>query len=514
MSNKLKAAWVVFLVALIALAAVYVSELGGNPVPDPIPTVTPSSLPSPSPSPSLIPSSKVQVLDSWDRPETSAAADWKSNTSRVILTGQLESVILRSSAPCELVTVPGIQKMLPLVITNPSAPSYQAGTYYDSLRPLTTANCADAKYLQLDVTSSAQVGDATITIVKKLQAPATPSVKLDVEFNNWIMVKAYCGGVWCSAEAAGKQATQLLKDHGLSSYKAYPGAAFSWLDYQYAFNQGSSTFVSAGAVSGAASALAALPASARAPYAYVKDEPSWRDDTALVTLLEDWTRVAPHVEPMVTMSLRRIDYNSTSPTYGKVVNLPPRLLELVKVFTPVAERFCVETWKGSGDWLPCRIDYAAAAKKVRLYISNMSHGADTGPATGAPDLVIDRTAVEAFGFYLLALKYDLDGLLYYNSIQGWDAIPGRDVNVDPYQFGGWGDGLLLMPDRAARLAYPTIRLKLLRAASQWADVMLLAKAKDPAWFAAKMAALMRTPLDFERNVSAFRAAYLEAMAKL
>src|SRR5690606_10549490 len=113
-----------------------------------------------------------------------------------------------------------------LTVTKPSAPTYKAGTYYDGLKPLTEQNCDAAVYLQLDVKSSMQLGDASITVVtKQTKAPTVPTAPIHVSYDNWGVVQTFygpkgnCGGsTWCADTTKGKQGAQLLKDHRITPY--------------------------------------------------------------------------------------------------------------------------------------------------------------------------------------------------------------------------------------------------------------------------------------------------------
>lgn len=441
------------------------------------------------------------ILDGFERPEFAFEGDWKPRITRTLLEGQVTSVIAKSSDPCSLVPVEGIQKMIAQDLTRPSAPSYRAGRYYDPLVPLTAGNCADAEFLQIDVSHSISLGDAAIVIEKKrTKLPSIPTVPLHIEFNNWTMVRGYCGGVWCPVEPRARQGAELLNAHRVSPYKQHATASVeSWNEFVAPYVLGQ-TFVESDAFK---PYVRSLPISTLdRPFAYVHDEPKYYNDAQMLTKLRAWRDEAPTVARMVTTPIRRRDLNPQSPTYGSVINHTPEVLSLIDIFAPVAEEFCVETWVNSRDFYPCRAAYTTAAKRLWLYVSNMSHGADGGPATGAPDLVIDRSAVEVFGFFLLALKYDAEALLYYNSIEGWE-LRDQDIWANPYIFGGNGDGLLLYPDREEREARASIRLKLIREASQWADVIRLA--------GLSVDHLMENPLNWDRDLREFESLYIRAM---
>lgn len=395
--------------------------------------------------------------------------------------------------------------MVPVTLTKPSAPTYVAGVYYDGLIPLTAANCADAKYLQLDVSSSVTVGTAQINIVKKVtKAPTIPSVVLNTELNNWTWVRGMCNGGWCSAESTAVSGLNMLKAHRISVYKSEVSSSLaSWQQMVQPY-QMDAVFTEFG---DAPAWIANLPANSRY-WAYVIDEPKYWDFTTLSQRLANWAKY-PGVKPMMTSPLRQRDYNpANTATFGKIVDWPADVKAGIKIHVPVAEEFCQETWKGSGDWYACKADYDAAGKELWLYVSNMSHGNEGGNADGAPDLVIDRPASESFGFYLLALKYGIKNLLYYNSIEGWELIQTQDIWTNPYQFGGNGDGLLLYPDRTNKVAFASIRLKLLREASQFADII------NAAGMSAQAGALVTDTLHWNHDLAAIAAVRDQALAKL
>lgn len=461
--------------------------------------------PEPGDDPEIPKATRVQVLDSWERPEFASESEWRSETTRTLLDGQVASVILRAENPCELIGSAALSVLVPHEIAKPSAPSYQAGTYYDPLRTLDADTCAEAKYLQLDVSETVQVGDARISIVKKsTSAPATPSIPLHVEFNNWNMIRGYCGG-YCKAEAKAKDAAKLLNAHRISPYKHHAADTLAnWQEYTLPFTLGAQSFVGFNAVPPQARSL---PQSVHRPWAYVIDEPTHENEADTRAWLRAWRDSNPAIERMVTTPLRRKDLNPQSSTYGKVIPHLAEVRELIDIYAPVAEEFCEETWPGSRDFYPCREEYTEAGKKLWLYVSNMSHQSHGGDVSGAPDLVIDAQggAVEAFGFFLLGLKYEVDALLYYNSIEAWER---QDVWTNTLILGGHGDGLLLYPDKAKREALPSMRLKLIREASQWADTI------RAAGLVSEAAELMVSPKNWNRDLSKFEELHRRAMKEL
>jgi len=472
-----------------------------SPMPSPVASVSP--LPSPRPSPVVSPSpvpqaASVQVLDTFERPEFATAAQWKPSLTRTILDGQVTSVLLKTGSPCALTGISGLNVLYPYTTTKPSAPSYPLGTFYDAMKPIDSVNCVGAKYLQLDVTASVKVGDAQITVVKKTtKAPVVPTISLSVELNNWVLVQGYCGGGYCNAESKALQALQLLKDHRMSPYKGVPADTLAyWQAYVKEMAAGP-VYMGWG---GPSSWMPTAPVTPDA-YSYIIDEPAIGNDFSSVVAA--WAAY-PWVKLMMTGPLRQRDYRA-GPNFAKLTDWPTAIRNGIKRFTVVFEQFCHETWAGSGERYACKADYDAAGKEVNLYISNMSHGNEGGGASGAPDLVIDRSGVEPFGFFMVAMKYDISGLLYYDTIQGWQSVATRSVWTDAYQFGGHGDGLLLMPDVANKKALPTMRLKLLREASQLADIVKLAGLQADA------KALVTNTLVWQRDMAKIEALRTKAL---
>lgn len=328
------------------------------------------------------------------------------------------------------------------------------------------------------------------------------------------MVRNYCGGGYCNVESKALQALAILKAHRISPYKGVPADTLQyWKDYVLAFAQGPVYM----GWSSASSWLSTAPVTANA-YQYIIDEPAI--GTNFDSVVQS-VSAYPWIKPMMTAPLRQRDYRVGSPTYGKLSDWSPVVQAGIKLHVPVMEQFCQETWKGSGEFYACKSDYDAAKKEVWLYTSNMAHGNDGGTSSGAPDLVLDRSAVEEFGFFLASLKYDIKGLLYYNTIQGWAESATRDLWKDAYQFGGQGDGLLLMPDTTRVLqidgtykvvsnqqAFPTMRLKALREASQWVDRIV------QAGLVADAKLLMTNTLQWDRTLSKYEALDLKAASLL
>lgn len=507
MDNKLKTALLALLAAIIGVFMYYQGMLSGTP--DPVPSPTPTISAVPSPVPSAIPSSApsaVKILDTFERPEfVTDAAKWKPSVTRTILKGQTTGFVGMADL-CKLVGTPGVQQMAPIVTKYPSAKGYRVGTYYDAIQPLTAANCGASPYFYFEgAAGKYPIGDALITVVEKTRAaPALPTIPFMILSNNYGNILGWCGA-YCNAEAKGLAVSALLLNHRLQPYGStvigYDGVSANPIGFSRSVLPFSASFTSmpsSGATDITLKAeqtdVAAHP-EWKTPWFYVMDEPNATQIPALKTLIDLMKLNAPSIKRMVTTTFRsELD---------------------VDIYAPVAEQLGVNGFPGVS---------AYAGKGLWSYVSCMSHGC--GPnrawqadpkvithvdyaASGAPDLVLDAAAVNEFGMYILAFKHNLGAVLYYNANEQWALWPkGVDVWVDPYNFGGNGDGTLLYPDRVNQVALPSIRLKLIREASQWADIVTAAGMQTDA------AALMKTSLDWTRDMGKIEALRDAAISKL
>lgn len=460
--------------------------------PSPIPSVTPSSSPSPSPSvsatpsPSPVPSATAQVtqvLDTFERPEWAQESQWKASATRTLLVGQVTSFVLRSKDSCAVVSTAGLHVILPVNVSKPSAPSYSAGTYYDSLVPLTAQNCQGAKYLQIDVPSTQTagsqliaVGDAKITINSIGSAPTNPTVRLHSQLDAWSYLQGLYGTDDGTHYAEVIAAMDVLKAHRIASYKGQPAAtsAFPPSKWMAPYSLGGLMYL------GWQNYVKPIVGTYGPGWTYSSDEPT--DAAALLARLQAIASAAPQAEQMVT----------TTRKWSSAIDA------LIKIYTPVAEQFGVNGFPGPSGYI---------GKYVWLYVSCMSHGCVGGKATLSPDQVIDASAVNQFGFYLMAVKYGINDILYYSVTESWTR---NDLLTNPYNpaFDGNGDGLLVYPDKTNKKMLLSIRLKLWREASQFIDRVAAAGLLD------KLKLLMTDTLNWDHNIKAYEALDQEAATKL
>jgi hypothetical protein len=477
----------------------------------------------------------VTVIDGFDRPED-AAATWASTVTRKVLLDQVTGFVLKTATPSDLAAAPSvpwataaapgtIQKMVPIDIVHPSYTGAPTGTYYDAIVPLTTDNEADAEYLYLDIvcdgTPQVTVGDCTINLEYHGTAPTIAALPLMMGFSNFGMILGY-SGQWSPHEADGIYPMQMLVDHRIQPFN---GQLYSWdgtaTDDWHTNNLRFSThymMVAFGSyaltdpmLSNAVATMTAhgVPAGA---WTYNVDEPQGADFAAIEVGLAAQKSAAPSIRTMVTT-----EYSALMPS--------------VDIWAPVLD------YLGTPGHAAVS---AYAGKTLWTYISCMSNGCGDNRAytvdppsytqyvpDGCPDIVIDRAAAEAFGFYLLGFKHGVEALLYYNSIENWTLWARGigyggpiDVWTDQYNFGCNGDGTLLYPGGAQPGSpvgqtfrpYPSIRLKLLREASYMVDA--LTQVTDQTWAQARVDLLARTSLDWDRDMAAIESLRDAALDRL
>ena len=123
-------------------------------------------------------------------------------------------------------------------------------------------------------------------------------------------------------------------------------------------------------------------------------------------------------------------------------------------------------------------------EKVWLYASCNAHGCTEAENNHEPDFVIDRPSSYLRSFPWLATLYNADGILYYDTVLGYDKgemSPWRDE----FNFSGWGEGNLFYPCNekfcGEKEQYPlaSLRLKILRDGLEDAQVIQEALEKRP-----------------------------------
>lgn len=418
----------------------------------------PVEVPVPAPAHTLF------VLDSFNHPDQDTV-NWKTEATRTVFKNQTTGFVFKG----DLCLLKNAKSWIisPIEITNSSAKEYAKGTYYDALLPLDSNNCASSKYAWVDVDSDSTFGTLKITIRRlDREAPTNPSIPLMIQLDPFNYAKGLNKKVVDNDEVLALDALKLLKEHRLQPMKSWvtPYNTYSnkWGLKEYVVDF-SPTFASVPHYGDLKKLNADVVTNkVDRPWFYVVDEPNTAKALAeLKPQLAKLKKDSPNVSTMVTTTLQK-DF-------------------LIDIYCPVAEHLGVNGYPGR-----------EAYSRLWMYVSCMSNGCGDNRAwtsgkfthvdyarTGAPDLSIDAPLSDAFGFYSMAIKYNLEALLYYNSIEQWGLFPfGVDVFKDQYNFGANGDGTILYPDYLSKKPLPSLRLKMLREASYFADAVIVSGSKE------------------------------------
>lgn len=436
------------------------------PTTDPVVTTptTPTTPPVVVP-PVVVEEPKILALDEIANPQLDST-NWKSSITRTVFKNQATGFVVKG----DLCLLTGkAQRILPIEIKNASAKEYSKGTYYDAIEneTLTASNCKDTTYAWLELNDSVSVGGLNINIKKLETSSLKPQIPLMVQLDPYGYNLGINKGVYVNGdEAKAKDGFAMLVEHRMQPmkswvvpYNGYNNSAWSFKEYVVDNSTGPVSVPMAGDLATLNTDVTKY--AINKPWFYVVDEPS--GSTVMNKLKTDLVSLKakyPNVATMVTT------------TYQKDFK--------IDIYVPVAEHM---------DMYP-RSTY----DRLWMYVSCMSNGCGENRdwlgnvnsykhidynRTGAPDLAIDAPKRDAFGFYLIAIKYKLEALLYYNSIEQWAlAKKGVDVLKDQYNFGANGDGNLLYPDYAKKKPMGSLRIKGIREASFFADALILSGTQE------------------------------------
>ena len=124
----------------------------------------------------------------------------------------------------------------------------------------------------------------------------------------------------------------------------------------------------------------------------------------------------------------------------------------------------------------------ARGEKLWLYVSCNSHGCDNADDVKLPDLVMDRPSAYQRVFPWMALRYKATGILYYDTVYGYNASENSPWK-DPFQFTGYGEGNFYYPCTPAvcgtkdHEVLPSLRLKTLRDGLEDTQILAMARTR-------------------------------------
>lgn len=413
--------------------------------------------------------------------------DWRLKTQRTVPSGGHVVVIvgIGKEFACKPLNVSisdaTIYVILPSKLTSPSSTAGKPGTYYDILAPWnqTTCNLSPFRLIEWKPEREGTVrlftGGKEVRIDVTLRGRFTTASKpFHVGLSNSFLIKGHCK-TYCPREAElGRKYKKLLQDHHITPIQSWvrvPPISGGRLDLKAGRNNGLSfwqlanddqqRFINFPRQTHYQNRQAYLQAleqtiqeqnlTGRA-WVYVRDEP--HDLEALKRELRQYRKFSPSVLTMVTVPYRR------------------DLKDLIDIFAPnIAAWDRQETgYDGKSTW-----PYASCMGSCgpnRAYRNDTRR--EPGPEVGRPDFLIDRPARRIQDYFNDLSRSNANAGLYYHAVEGHALYrKGIDVLVDPWNFSGNGDGVLVYPGRPGELgltehtALPSFRLKLIRQAQEF-----------------------------------------------
>jgi hypothetical protein len=155
------------------------------------------------------------------------------------------------------------------------------------------------------------------------------------------------------------------------------------------------------------------------------------------------------------------------------------------------------------------------AEQLWLYPSCNSHGCSGASDLHLPDLVTDRPSAFQRVLPWVALRYQADGILYYNTVEAYGKTPDSPWK-DLFLFTGYGEGNLFYPCRPdicgvpEPLVFPSLRLKVIRDGLEDAQILTMAKEKGIAIESA-LKTLIPDTRTFPSENSAYRKLKVQAL---
>ena len=416
--------------------------------------------------------------------------DWRFETQRAAGPGEWVFVVLRLPPDSCVPITPSnadirLLQMMPMEIDTSSGEGGRTGTFYEILPPRNEVTCSASRYVLAEWRVSKSetvtfiVGQTMLSVGVKMLPFGGQRKPFFVGMGNANLIKGHCPTAYCKKEGLlGRLYANLLVEHGLQPMQNWvrvppirngvlnldadseSGTSFRQLVQAYAIS-GFIGFPRARRYDDRVDYLQALEATVQAEglvgraWIYAVDEP--QNQKALLKELALYRIFAPSLKIMVTTD-RHPDLDPFIDFYAPVYN---------RLLADNAPDF--EDYQGKALWsyLSC-MGSCGPNRAEKPDVEKIP-----GPDTGLPDLLIDRPASRLFRFFREGAENGLNAALYYEAVEGYRLIPkGVDVTLDPWNFGGNGDGLLVFPGTTGRYglaqdaAIASFRLKLLRHARQ------------------------------------------------
>jgi hypothetical protein len=484
------------------------------------------------------------VLDSYERVEYAAAADFRNSASVTLSTNEPVGYVFKLSDDQQMPesTFSRLYKMVPLHLTTPSYTGGKTGIFYDAMVPLLRSNLAGTQYVYAEYDGSSTPGTQlltvtqsreTVTVTARVVSNTLPpnNIPLYLGVQSAYLPRGHYGVNYVpGTEALIFPYAQMAVDHRTVPYESYAStpqidatgelALDRSMQYPYGFWKTQGRYAAAAQNSyGYQIPLkylngqldqAYLTAAERTvtthnerAWFYIMDEPKYSQVSDLSDRLLRARTYAPHVTRMVTQRLPLIPGQTESPD---ILVIGPDIIDRPPDYpTTESDYREYDVWFGTA----C-MEHDCGAN--RAWGGGLHAPRVSGTANGSPGFVIDHPVAYIYAFILSPIHYtSVKAMLYYSAVEQYRLFQVSSKTVDPWtdqwNFGGNGDGTLMYPLRTGMYGStseqptPSIRLKKIRDAEFLLDYV---KQAGPAAVAACGGrALMTSPIVWEKSAATY-----------
>lgn len=460
------AAWIA---DYLGYAMVPIEEPSPNPDPVPLPTPTPTPTPSPlaagyagyeKPAPGFSPPlEKAAVLNMW-----------RGETRGMVIKPGTDVIGKATAVPVGIEVK--LFRMEKITTKKPSARGLIVGEHYDPLTPVAEITGLEWGWADVWVSPDLPAGTyrfmigelpVTVNVAAKVM-PIRPTVPLYMGLSSWGIILDHKLPTDTGVAVQGpltKKYVDMLRAHRIEPCGQFisqplrkPDGTLD-LDNWGAFGASFRQLVVSGAI---APVCVASPSNIGSAWLNEQQLAAW-EKTILATpdLADAWSYTTDEPRDLAGVATRSQLIRTNAPHLKNMVTTMPTaaLDQLVDHFIGVFEFYKPGILRAGRDG---------------LYGSCMSHGscdnAFTGNLTGTPDLMLDEPTIYSRMFApVVACLGSVMGL-YYAVNNAY--MNRRDPWVDPYDFAGNGDGVLVYPGRKGERGFTedqpvsSIRLKMIR----------------------------------------------------